>query len=207
VPVALYLHGFASSPRGRKIEALREILGPEGWRVDAPDLNVPSFQKLDFESMVTRAEQTAAESRPAVILGSSLGALVALEVSRRHPGVPLVLIAPAVGFGPRWLEKLPPGDPITFPHHGEGVELPIHRRFFEQLAALDVDRKPPSGPVHIVMGSQDESVPIEGVRRIWHAWEATGLLSPESQYIEIPGGDHGLVEHVGVIADAVRDSV
>lgn len=207
MPVALYLHGFASSPRGRKIEALREILGAEGWQVEAPDLNVPSFQKLAFDSMVARAEQAAAEARPDVIVGSSLGALVALAVARRHPGVPLVLIAPALGFGERWTAKLAPGDPVIFAHHGEGKELPIHRRFFEQMATLDVDREPPAGPVRIVMGAQDESVPIEGVRQIWHAWEATGSLSPESQYIEVPGGDHGLVDHVGVIAGVVRDSV
>ena len=56
----LYLHGFASSPEGRKVSILRETLGPEGYRVVAPDLNRPSFEKLDFDAMVAEAVREAA---------------------------------------------------------------------------------------------------------------------------------------------------
>ena len=67
---------------------------------------------------------------PAVVVGSSLGAVVALEAARIALKAPLVLIAPALGFGSRWTEKLPEGDPVRFFHFGEERELPIHRRFF-----------------------------------------------------------------------------
>jgi pimeloyl-ACP methyl ester carboxylesterase len=39
-PALLYLHGLASSPKGRKKEMLEKRLAAEGWRVVAPDLNV-----------------------------------------------------------------------------------------------------------------------------------------------------------------------
>ena len=201
----LYLHGFASSPAGRKIALLREALAKDDFRVIAPDLNRPSFERLDFEAMVAEVMRSAEAERPAVIVGSSLGALVALEVARRGAGVPLVLIAPALGFGARWTEKLAPGDPVRFFHHGQGKELEIHRRFFEQMARVDVDREPPAVRVAVVMGEKDESVPFQGVRDVWTRWEAAGL-APGSRFVAIPEGDHGLVDHVDRIAAEIREA-
>lgn len=199
----LYLHGFASSPQGRKIAALRALLEPRGMRVIAPDLNIPSFQRLEFKAMARIAFWEAKKHFPAVVVGSSLGALVALDLARIAPPASLVLIAPALGFGPRWIEKLPAGDPIPFLHHGESREIPIHRRFFEQMAKLDVESVPPPIPVVAIMGDKDESVPIDGVRRVWAGWETSGSLVPGSRLVEIAGGDHGLVDHVGRIADEI----
>ena len=154
--------------------------------------------------MADEAVRAATAGNPTVVIGSSLGALVALEAARRGIRAPLVLVAPALGFGARWTEKLAPGDPVRFFHHGANRELSIHRRFFEQMAAVDVDRDPPAVPVTVVMGEKDESVPYEGVRDTWRRWEASGRLAAGSRFLAIPGGDHGLVDHVATIADAVR---
>ncbi|HEY6065170.1 MAG TPA: YqiA/YcfP family alpha/beta fold hydrolase [Thermoanaerobaculia bacterium] len=199
----LYLHGFASSPAGRKVSALKDLLEPRGFEVVAPDLNIPSFRRLDFDAIVRLAVWEAKRHSPAVLVGSSLGALAALEAGRRGASAPLLLIAPAVGFGKRWIEKLPAGDPLSFFHHGADKDLPIHRRFFEQLAAADADAHPPGAPVTVVMGQSDESVPVELVREVWRGWERSGGLAAGSRRIEIEGGDHGLVDHVGVIADEI----
>jgi uncharacterized protein len=196
----LYLHGFASSPSGRKVAALTELLGPHDVRVVAPDLNVPSFRNLDFRAIAQLALRQAEAHAPAIIVGSSLGAVAALEASRLGAKAPLLLIAPAIGFGPRWTEKLPAGDPLFFFHHAEGKELPIHRRFFEDLADHESDREPPSVPVIVVMGTKDESVPYDHVRDVWQAWEDSGRLAAGSRFVEVPGGDHGLVEHAETIA-------
>lgn len=200
----LYLHGFASSPAGRKIGLLRDALAPEGLCVVAPDLNRPSFAQLDFRSIVAAAVTAAETDPPAVIVGSSLGAMVALEASRRGVRAPLVLIAPALAFGKRWTEKLASGDPIPFFHHGENREIPIHRRFFEEMSQVDSDRDPPRDRVTILMGVKDESVPFDGVYQTWRRWEASGALKAGSRFIAIPDGDHGLIDYVGQIADEVR---
>jgi len=144
----------------------------------------------------------AKKHMPAVLVGSSLGALVVLDVARLAPPVSLVLIAPALGFGDRWLEKLPPGESVPFFHHGEMRELPIHRRFFEEMARVAVDAAPPPMRTTVIMGTDDESVPYEGVRRVWNAWETTGLAEG-SRFAAIEGGDHGLVDHVDRIAEEI----
>ena len=199
----LYLHGFASSPDGRKVSALRELLAPRGLEIVAPDLNIPSFRKLDFDSICRLTLWEARRHDPVVMVGSSFGALVAIETSRRGASSPLVLIAPALGFGQRWIAKLPPGDPLVFFHHAEEKDLPIHRRFFEQLADYEEDRNPPASPVAVVIGTRDESVPFEHVLRIWEAWEASGRLAEGSRFLSIQDGDHGLVDHVRTIADEI----
>jgi pimeloyl-ACP methyl ester carboxylesterase len=200
----LYLHGFASSPKGRKVEALAAIFAPEGIVLDAPDLNVPSFERLGFDAMVERAREAASARPPEVIAGSSLGALVALALSPDFPAAPLVLIAPALGFGRRWIEKLPPGDPVAFFHHGENREAPIHRGFFTSMAERTVEAFPPAAPVTIVMGARDESVPIEGVREVWEGWKRSRKLDPKSRFLELAGGDHGLTDFVADLAGEIR---
>jgi pimeloyl-ACP methyl ester carboxylesterase len=207
VHTVLYLHGFASSPQGRKIALLRKHLPETEYRVVAPDLNQPSFAKLDFEQMVDAATAAADAEKPAVVVGSSLGALVALEAARRGVRAPLVLVAPALGFGPRWTEKLAPGDPIPFFHHGAGREIPIHRRFFEQMATRHSEGDPPPQPVVVVMGERDESVPFHGVETVWRGWESSGRLAPGSRFVAIPNGDHGLIDFVDRIAEEVRGQV
>src|SRR6185295_10935729 len=124
----LYFHGFASSPQSAKLVALQKVLDPR-FVVNAPDLNVPSFERLDFESMMQRAVDEARRTPPDIIVGSSLGGLVALELVRRGVAAPLVLIAPAVGVGERWGSKLPAGDPIEVFNHARGENAPIHRAF------------------------------------------------------------------------------
>ena len=54
------------------------------------------------------------------------------------------------------------------------------------------------------MGRRDESVPFDHVAAVWQHWEKTGRLLTGSRFVEIPEGDHGLVEHVGRIAEEVR---
>lgn len=200
----LYLHGFASSPSGRKIALLREALEPLGDRVVAPDLNRPSFRMLSFDAIVSEALRAATAESPSVVVGSSLGALAALAAAKRGMRAPLVLVAPALAFGSRWIDKLAPGDPVRFFHHGQGQELEIHRRFFEEMAALDVDREPPPQRVTVLMGERDESVPFEGVKATWTRWEASGRLAAGSRFVAIPEGDHGLVEFVPQITRAIR---
>jgi uncharacterized protein len=200
----LYLHGFASSPTGRKVTALRNALVADGSTIAAPDLNLPSFERLDFDRMVDEAELQAGRKAPDVVVGSSLGAMVALGLAKRRP-VPLLLVAPALGFGPRWTAKIPESELVPFFHHGENAALPIHRRFFERMAASDVDREPPHARVAVVMGTADESVPFDAVEETWKRWERSEQLLPGSFFEPVPGGDHSLVELVPRLVEICRE--
>lgn len=203
MPRILYLHGFASSPHGRKVEKLRALLEPEIELV-APDLNAPSFARLDFGTVVDRALEAGRAARTDVLVGSSLGALVALEAANRGIAAPLVLIAPAFGIADRWASWVPEGDPIEVYNWALDRKAPIHRAFFEQMSRVEVDRDPPRAPVVVIMGRRDESVPFDGVASTWSRWEGSGFLAPGSRFVEIAGGDHALIEFADIIANEIR---
>ncbi len=204
VSSVLYLHGFASSPQSQKVQSIRALVGSR-IELNAPDLNVPSFEKLDFDAMVDRA--CAVAGAPRAIVGSSLGGLVALEVVRRGVVAPLVLIAPALGIADQWLAKIPPGDPIVVFNYALAERVPIHRAFFERMARIDFDRNAPPVPVTIIMGRKDESIPFERVEGVWQSWKSSGKLPAGSQFIEIADGDHGLTAFVGRIAAEIETAV
>jgi len=199
----LYLHGFASSPASAKIAVLRPLLEASGIELDAPDLNIPSFERLDFDAMVDLALERGRRTSPRAVAGSSLGALVALAVARRGLQLPLVLIAPALGIARRWRTTIPDGDPVMVFNHARNADAPIHRAFFEQMTRLHVDEDPPPAVVTALMGRKDETVPFPIVEETWQRWEASGHLVPGSKLIVLPEGDHGLVAH----ADAIRDAI
>ena len=183
-------------------------MSPQGIELDTPDLNVPSFERLDFDAMVALGVARARARPPRAIVGSSLGALVALMVARDPSAAlraaPLVLIAPALGIADRWITCLPPGDPISVFNQALGANAPIHRAFFERMARVDADRHPPARPVTVIMGRNDESVGFENVERVWREWEPE--LAEGSKFVEIPDGDHGLVDHVEIIAAEIAGS-
>lgn len=191
----LYFHGFASSPGSAKIAALRPLLEPHGIELVTPDLNVPSFETLDWNAVVDYAKAEVERVQPVTMVGSSMGALVALAT---NSSLPLVLIAPAFGIARRWRERMPDTDPIVVFNHARGEDVPIHRAFFEQVAVLP-DPDAPSSRVTMIMGTHDETVPFAMVREVWERWQ----LAPPSRFVEIPNGDHGLVEHSQLIADAI----
>src|SRR4051812_36821486 len=108
-----------------------------------PDLNVPSFERLDFEAMASLGLREASRISPDVIVGSSLGGVLALEIVRRGARAPLVLIAPGVGIADRWRTKLPAGDPISVFNHAIGGQANIHRAFFEHMADVSPEAVAP----------------------------------------------------------------
>jgi predicted esterase YcpF (UPF0227 family) len=202
----LYFHGFASSPASAKITALRPLLEPYGIVLDTPDLNVPSFERLDFHAIVEHALDAARRTPPRALVGSSLGALIALAVARRGIDVPLVLIAPALGAARRWSSKIPDEDPVVVFNFARNENALIHRAFFLQLTRLHVDDEPPAARVTALMGRKDETVPFAIVEEIWRGWEASGRLAPGSKFLVMEEGDHGLVEHAEAIRDAIEEA-
>ena len=167
-----------------------------------PDLNVPSFEELDFEAMVALGVEIGRAIAPCAVVGSSLGALVALEVVRRGLPRPLILIAPALGVVEYWIERIPAGDPVDVFNHARNANAPIHRTFFEQIARVDADRDAPPVPVTIFMGIDDETLPFERVEAVWQRWRPRA--APGSRFVAVPGGNHSLLSSVVEIANEIR---
>lgn len=203
IPV-LYFHGFASSPKSAKIGLLRPILEPDGIELITPDLNIPQFETLDFDAMVAEGLRFAEEHAPRALVGSSLGALVALSVAKGGFPLPLVLIAPALGVARRWSEKIPDTDPVLVFNYARAEQVPIHKRFFEQMAALHVDDEPPPSKVIALIGRKDETVPFDIVDETWKSWEQAGLAEG-SRFVELEEGDHSLIGEAVTIATAIRE--
>ncbi len=98
----IYLHGFASSPESSKAIGIADALRPLGIETRIPDLNQPSFRALTVTRMIQQVRDLidAAEPAPVVLIGSSLGAFVAVHAAAADPRVKgLVLMAPALDFG------------------------------------------------------------------------------------------------------------
>lgn len=195
----LYFHGFASSPASAKIALIRPMLETE-FELITPDLNVPSFEQLDWDAIVDVAQTLLSVHDVDLLAGSSMGALVALAIAK--PDIPLLLIAPALGIADRWRTLLPDGDPIIVFNHAQNAKVPIHRKFFEQIFRVRVDAYAPPSRVTVIMGRNDESVPFDLVEQTWNNWKPE--LVEGSKFIEIAEGDHGLTAHAELIASEIR---
>jgi len=176
-----YLHGFASSPQSTKARIMAKRLAVHGLALHCPNLNAPDFSTLTITRMIDQVESTLQELPPApvVLIGSSLGGLVAVHVAARHrrgsthPVEQMMLLAPAFEFRRGLLRRLGregiahwrATDRLDVFHYGYGeirlvgFALYADARQYDAFAArLDV-------PILIFQGRLDESVNPRMVER------------------------------------------
>lgn len=81
----LYLHGFASSAASTKAGFFAARLREHGVELETPDFNQPEFSTLTISRMVEQTIETIdrGAEEPIVLIGSSLGAFVAVQVALR----------------------------------------------------------------------------------------------------------------------------
>lgn len=107
----MYLHGFVSSPGSSKAGRFKAELESRGVGFSCPDLNQPAFESLTVTRMLadTRRAVEAASASPVALVGSSLGAFVAVHAAAEDAGRRvdrLILLAPALDFGGNRLRQL-----------------------------------------------------------------------------------------------------
>jgi pimeloyl-ACP methyl ester carboxylesterase len=170
----IYLHGFASSAQSSKASYFKERLGRCGVRVDVPDFNEPAFETLTVTRMLAQVEKAIDRSRePAALIGSSLGAFVAVNAAARRPVDRLVLLAPALDFattrmhdlGPEGLARWRATGTLDVFHYGFNRLMPLRFGLYEDAARYDAFALPLTMPILIFHGTRDTVVDPAVARR------------------------------------------
>jgi NAD+ kinase len=176
---AVYLHGFASDPEGRKAKAISSALRERGIPIAVPDLNQGEggFEGLTITRMLASTRKACQRVRrlaalpadaPVVLIGSSLGGYVAsLLASEDASVVGLFLMAPAFDFARSALarltdearQELAASGSLPMHHYGEDRPARASKALFDDGATYaafpDV-----TCPTVILHGRNDESVPV-----------------------------------------------
>jgi pimeloyl-ACP methyl ester carboxylesterase len=194
---AFYLHGFASSPRSKKAGYFREQFATHGVTLHCPDFNQPEFASLTLTRMLDQlgAAIAALDPAPVVLLGSSLGAVVALHMAARleQRVGRLVLLAPALMFGKDGHRFLSPdrvaewrarGTLDVF-HFGYAEERALNYEFYQDSLRYDALTAQVTQPTLIFQGRRDESVDYRVVER--YAASRTGVT------LRLQDDDHQLI--------------
>ena len=182
-----YLHGFASSPASSKAEFLATRCARHGLTFHCPDLNAPDFSTLTTTRMITDVRRALEGLLPApvVLIGSSLGAFVALHLAERarardgltttvtHPIERLVLLAPALDFGANRMREL--GDEgmarwrdtgwLEMTHHAYGEVRRVHYELYADAGGYDSFAAECEIPTLILQGRGDDVVDPRMVAR------------------------------------------
>ena len=187
----IYLHGFASSPASSKAQRFGRGLAAHGIGFTCPDLNEPAFETLTVTRMLAQTEVAiaAAGTGPIALVGSSLGAFVAVHAAARHVASGggrvdrLVLLAPALDFGGNRLRQLGVHGvdewrrrgSLPFYHHAHQTTREVGFALYEDAARYDAHALPLTLPALVFQGTQDASVDPAMVQA-WCATRATAEL-------------------------------
>ena len=183
--VALYLHGFASSPDSSKAHFFGGRFVHHGIPFYCPDLNQPDFSTLTVSRMLRQTQEALDPLPPArvILMGSSLGGFVAVEAAARQPGglrhpiTHLVLLAPAVELEwDRWSEVGPGGvdrwreaGDVEIYHFARNAPARLAFGFYVDSERYRPSKRRVDVPMLIFQGRQDESVSPSIVERFAQA--------------------------------------
>ena len=163
----LYLHGFASSAASTKAGFFAERLRRHGIALETPDFNAPDFSTLTVTRMVEQVVASLdASAGPAVLIGSSMGAFVSVQVALQRPVQRLVLLAPALEFakgtdlklGDRTLQEWERTGLTNVFHYGFGRIIPVNYELYTDACEYDCLDARLSMPILIFQGRRDTIV-------------------------------------------------
>ena len=165
-----YLHGFASGAQSKKAAYFAERLQGHGVTLRTPDFNEPAFRSLTMTRMLDRlsADMHTLPAGPIALIGSSLGAVVAMHAAARHPERidRLVLLAPALMFGKDGHAFLGPervagwraAGTLDVFHYATGRTELLDYAFYEDSLRYDAFETRFEQPTLIFQGLRDASV-------------------------------------------------
>ncbi|MBD2493357.1 YqiA/YcfP family alpha/beta fold hydrolase [Nostoc sp. FACHB-280] len=201
----IYLHGFASSPKSAKAQAMGDRFHQISIQPNIPDLNAGDFSQLTITRQINQVAALLDNSKPVTLIGSSLGGLVSAYLAEQYQQVQrLILLAPAFGFLSHWLPKL--GDEamkrwqqenyLMVYHYGEERSQPLSYDFVTDAQQYQEDMLQRPLPTLILHGKQDEVIPITASRKFANSRPWVKLIELES--------DHALGNVTEEIWQAIR---
>jgi pimeloyl-ACP methyl ester carboxylesterase len=182
-----YLHGFASSPRSSKAAFLATRLTALGLELQTPDFNQPEFSTLTITRMMRQVSDgiDALPPEPVALIGSSLGAFVAVQAALAQPARihRLILLAPALDFsgnrirslGPQGLDEWKRTNRLDVFHYGDGRMMSVHYELYDDAGRYDCVNAALPIPIQIFQGRRDEAVDPVAVERWARARENVEL--------------------------------
>lgn len=165
----LYLHGFASSPQSTKARYMQQKFAELGLTLQVPDLNLTDFSTVTLSEQLDYLDRTYLHNNePIVVLGSSLGGFLALQLAAKSLLVQkLILLAPAFGFSHR-IAKALGAENVTkwqqdgireFYHYGLKRNVNLQFQFFVDAQKYSEENLTRSLPMLIFHGIDDDVVP------------------------------------------------
>lgn len=203
----VFLHGLTSARVGEKSTQLFDYAGRHGmpaWRFDMRGHGTSSGDLADvtLTDLIADARTVLQAAGPSILIGSSLGGLVAAWTAAQHPSLVrgLVLLAPALRFLPRLRARLAPDGRLHLPHGERALEF--HPHVLEDFERHD-ERLLPGAirqPTLVVHGALDETVPVEASAEFHDQLAAT-----TRELFVYEDGDHRLnVEFGDILERAAR---
>lgn len=206
-PAYVYLHGLSSARSGAKSEALLERARRRGRgfaRFDFRGHGESSGSLTDITLTELIEDTTAVLHRagPSLLVGSSLGALVAAWAAARNPDLVLglTMLAPALGFLSEIAGAWQRGQPASL-RDSEGTDLVFSSRALQDALGYDEESLPSQlrMPTLIVHGQLDESVPYQLSQRFFDT-----LSSTERSLWLVPDSGHRLNDLIDEIYDRME---
>lgn len=197
-PAYVYMHGLTSERTGEKSDALLDHAGRRGRGYARFDFrgHGQSSGELGSVTVSELIEDGAAVLQhvgPSIVVGSSLGGLIAGWLAKRCPDLVrgLVLLSPAFGFLAQ-MAGHPREDGMVIVT-GDGKHIQLENRVLDDAVQYDEATLPRhfTMPVLLVHGERDDTVPAIESRRCFE-----GIPHERKILWLIPDGDHALDESI-----------
>ncbi|MEM7064062.1 MAG: YqiA/YcfP family alpha/beta fold hydrolase [Cyanobacteria bacterium P01_B01_bin.77] len=201
----IYLHGFASGPQSYKGQWLRSRFQTQAIDLQLLDLNQGDFAHLTLSRQIDQVLHLL--RGPTILIGSSLGGLVAAWIAQQseHHIEQLILLAPAFQFLNQWLPRL--GEEqlsqwqstgwLSVYHYGLDSQQPLHYEFVTDAQHYPDSQLQKSIPTLILHGQHDNIITLEASRLYAHHRPWVTLQPLDT--------DHGMVNAMDDIWHAITD--
>lgn len=205
----LYLHGFASGPSSTKARYFAEHMHRDfGVQTAVPDLNRPTFSEMTISSQLEVARdclQQFGQKSKTLIVGSSMGGLLATLLAQTEDLNALILLAPGFGLPRRWNQMLganglsewkQTGYMDVF-HYGLNKNTQLRYEFILDAERYATDTLTVAVPTLVFHGEHDETVPVEESVEF-------SKFNPDFVQLEILDDDHQLIKSLETIWSASK---